>query len=226
MSPVARNYSRMNNDSVRMLSKRTQVVWASFFLIIPTVLFVLLLGNNDLRVGVLLTTLAPVEERPEEDPVFTNISNPSKWLTVAVHHLGQPAGSPELIDRDHQKIGLDGLGYHFLIGNGNGLGDGDVHIGYRWLQQTPAAKPSGVDESQWNKNTISICLIGNGNRRPFTDRQLLHLSHLVQRLQHQLSITSSSVFLASDITNDPTSPGKYFAEAQFRGQLLDIPGNN
>ncbi|MDP7005050.1 MAG: N-acetylmuramoyl-L-alanine amidase [Phycisphaerales bacterium] len=216
----------MKNDSARMLSKRTQVVWAAFFLVIPTVLFVLLLGNNDMQVGVLLTTLAPVEERPDEDPVFSNIDNPSDWLTIVVQHLGQPAGSAELIDRNHRNIGLEGLGYHFLIGNGNGLGDGDVHIGYRWIKQIAAAKPGGVDEPQWNKGVISICLIGNGNRRPFTDQQILHLSHLVQRLQQQLSIPSSNVFLASDVGSDQTSPGKHFAEAQFRGQLLDIPGNN
>ena len=209
-----------------MLSKRTQVVWASFFFIIPTVLFVLLLGNNAIRGGVLLINLAPVEERPEEDPVFTVIDTLSNWSTIVVHHLGQPAGSAELIDRNHRKTGLDGLGYHFLIGNGNGLGDGAVHIGYRWLQQSAAAKPAGLDASQWSERVISICLIGNGNRRPFTERQLLHLSYLVQRLQEELSVPSNNVYLASDIGIDHKSPGKYFAEAQFRGQLLDIPTNN
>ena len=209
-----------------MLSKRTQVVWASFFFIIPTVLFVLLLGNNAIRGGVLLINLAPVEERPEEDPVFTVIDTLSNWSTIVVHHLGQPAGSAELIDRNHRKTGLDGLGYHFLIGNGYGLGDGAVHIGYRWLQQSAAAKPAGLDASQWSERVISICLIGNGNRRPFTERQLLHLSYLVQRLQEELSVPSNSVYLASDIGIDQESPGKYFAEAQFRGQLLDIPTNN
>ena len=215
----------MKHDSARMLSKRTQVVWASFFFVIPAVLF-LLLGNSATPGGVLLITLAPVEERPEDDPVFTAIDTPLDWSTIVVHHLGQPAGSAELIDRDHRNTGLDGLGYHFLIGNGNGLGDGDVHIGYRWLQQSAAAKPAGLDPSQWSERVISICLIGNGNRRPFTERQLLHLSHLVQRLQEELSVPSNSVYLASDIGIDHESPGKYFAEAQFRGQLLDIPTNN
>jgi hypothetical protein len=53
----------------------------------------------------------------------------------------------------------------------------------------------------------------------------LHLSRLVQRLQNELSIEESRVRLASDFeftANMPSSPGKFFAEAMFRSQLLDI----
>ncbi len=127
------------------------------------------------------------------------------------------------IDGGNKKNGIDPLDDGNLIGNGNGLGDGDVHIGYRWLQQSAGAKPIGVDSSQWDPGTISICLVGNGNRRPFTKLQLLHLSYLVQRLQLELAIPPTHILLAQEIGSDTTSPGKYFAEAQFRGQLLDIP---
>ncbi|MBC8421522.1 N-acetylmuramoyl-L-alanine amidase [bacterium] len=171
----------------------------------------------------LLTKLAPIDERPQQDVILEAIDDRAGWNTIVVHHLGQPAGSPETLDRSHRKSGLSGLGYHFLIGNGNGLGNGDVHVGYRWLNQNAGAKPVGVDESRWNQGTISICLIGNGNRRPFTEQQLNHLSYLVQRLQFELSINSDHVLLAHEIGSPTTSPGKYFAEAQFRSQLLDVP---
>ena len=220
---LAKDLPRMNQNSARMLSRRTQLVWVSFFFIIPCALFVLQLGNTKFQPGVIIAKLAPVNERPEKDSVVEAIGEASSWNTIVIHHLGQPAGSPESLDRSHRKSGLSGLGYHFLIGNGNGLGDGIVHIGYRWLDQLAGAKPIGVDVTQWDGSTISICLVGNGNRRPFSEQQLLHLSYLVQRLQLALSIPSSRVLLAQEIGSNATSPGKYFAEAQFRSQLHDIP---
>ena len=216
----------MKQNAARMLSTRTQIVWAAFFFIIPCTLFVLQLGSDDIQTGVVITTLATIEDRPTEDPIFAMIGDRTRWSNIVIQHLGQPAGTAEQVDRMHRNTGLDGLGYHFLIGNGNGIDDGDVHVGYRWIEQSAAARPADVDISQWNAEVISICLIGNGNRRPFTERQLLHLSRLVQRLQLELLIPRRAVSLVSDMVNTATSPGQYFAEAQFRSQLLDIPATN
>ena len=225
MSSLAKDASQMKRQTARMLSRRTQIVWAAFFVSITGAMLILQLGNEGIQNGILLTNLSSVQERPEQDPVFSSLGaiNESHWSSIVIHHLGQPAGTAERLDRNHRSAGLGGLGYHFLIGNGNGLGDGVVHVGYRWLDQSAGGIPTGVDASRWNDHAISICLIGNGNRRHFTERQVLHLSYLVQRLQQELSIPSSHVYLASEIDHDAPSPGKYFAEAQFRGQLLDIP---
>lgn len=153
--------------------------------------------------------LSDVDERPAIDPVFQCIENsPSQWNAIEIQQLGQPSGTPERVHREHKQRGLDGLGYHILIGNGNGLGDGAMYFGYRWIKQSPAAME--VDHQ-----TISICLVGNGDRRPFTKLQLRHLTRLVQRLQVELNIPESHVSLGS--------PGQFFAEAQFRSQLRDIP---
>lgn len=227
MSP-AKDVPRMSYDSARMLSRRTQIVWALFFVTISSAMLVLQLGSDGIQNGILLTNLSSVEERPSQDPVFSSLESTSQahWSSIVITHLGQPAGSAQSVDRNHRNAGLDGLGYHFLIGNGNGLGDGNVHVGYRWLRQQASAKPAGVDSSWWSDQVISICLVGNGNRRPFTKLQLLYLTHLVQRLQQELSIPTSRIYLESEIGSDTSSPGEYFAEAQFRSQLLDIPTSN
>ena len=164
---------------------------------------------------------------PEVDPIFNEGMpvNTTKWSSIVIQHLGEPAGSIKSIQRSHLSGGLDGIGFHFIIGNGNGLGDGVVHGSERWVNQTRAARPISVDLESWDENVITICLIGNGNRRSFTEKQILHLSRLVQRLQNKLSIESSDVYLASDLDNSSNmapSPGKFFAEAMFRSQLLDI----
>ena len=100
---------------------------------------------------------------------------------------------------------------------------GDVHVGYRWLEQIAGARPIHADTDKWNDRTISVCLVGNGNMRRFTEQKMLHLSHLVQRLQLELSIPPSKVLLAEEINGGSNSPGVFFAEAQFKSQLLDPP---
>jgi hypothetical protein len=172
-----------------------------------------------------MASLVSIEERPVEGSLFSSIENAdaAAWSSIVIHHLGQPAGTVEEIDRNHRNTGLEGLGYHFLIGNGNGIGNGNIHLGYRWLNQTPCARLTSADPSLWNHGVISICLVGNGNRRRFSDLQLVQLSLLVQRLQLELSIPAEQVLLANELDKDSQSPGQYFAEAQFRSQLRDIP---
>ena len=217
----------MTSDFAWMHLKRTQLVWASFFVVMSAMLVLLQVGGGDIQSGVLLTNISSMTERPEVDPIFSDEIpvNATKWSGIVIQHLGEPAGSIKSIQRSHLSGGLEGIGFHFIIGNGNGLGDGVVHGSERWLHQTWAARPTSVHPENWDENVITICLIGNGNRRPFTERQILHLSRLVQRLQNELSIEASEVYLASDLDNSlniAPSPGKFFAEALFRSQLLDI----
>jgi len=217
--------ARINEESARKLSKRTQNVWVAFFVTIATAMFVLQLGSDINQTGLMATL---VEERPTEDPLFSSIekADGAAWSSIVIHHLGQPAGTVEEIDRNHRNSGLEGLGYHFLIGNGYGIDDGFIHLGYRWLDQKPCARLASADPSLWNSGVISICLVGNGNRRPFSEQQLVQLSRLVQRLQLKLSIPVEKILLANEIDSDSHSPGRYFAEAQFRDQLRDIPVSN
>jgi hypothetical protein len=217
----------MTNDFAWMHSKRTQIVWGSFFVVMSAMLVLLQAGGGDIQGGVLFTNISSMNELPEVDPIFNEDMpvNTTKWSSIVIQHLGEPAGSIKSIQRSHLSGGLNGIGFHFIIGNGNGLGDGVVHGSGRWVHQTRAARPISVDPESWDENVITICLIGNGNRRSFTEKQILHLSRLVQRLQNKLSIESSDVYLASDLDNSSNvapSPGKFFAEAMFRSQLLDI----
>jgi len=222
-TPMTTDFAWMHSKR----TKRTQIVWATFFVVMSAMLVLLQAGGGDVQGGVLLTNISSMNERPEVDPIFSKEMsvNKTQWSGIIVQHLGEPAGTIKSIQRSHLSGGLDGIGFHFIIGNGNGLGDGVVHGSERWVNQAKAARPISIDPKNWDENVITICLIGNGNRRPFTERQMLHLSRLVQRLQNELSIESSDVYLASDLDSSSKmapSPGKFFAEALFRSQLLDI----
>ena len=148
--------------------------------------------------------------------------NQDQWRSIVIHHLGEPFGTPESIHRQHIQFGYQGLGYHFLIGNGNGLGDGEIHAGFRWDHQLAGAHVVGEAGPHHNTHSIGICLVGNGERRPFTERQMTHLIRLVQRLQQELGIPRTSVQLHSDLTEGIKSPGRYFSASQLAEQLLDI----
>lgn len=229
--------------------RRRMIIWACFVGSMTAVTGVLLLGDSGAPAEFLAarpTLLASINSHggvqgskqatglspiaPREAPVVAG-----QWTGIVVHHSSTPAGDDVTLDRDHIAAGLSGLGYHFVIGNGQGLADGVIHVGYRWNQQLPgahvaSASPaevrsgisqmslSAADASLFNRHTIGICLVGNGNRRPFTDRQLRELVALVRELQTQLGIPGSAVYLHSDLSK-VESPGKNFPAAEFEAQI-------
>ena len=71
-----------------------------------------------------------------------------------------------------------------------------------------------------NEHTIGICLIGNGDRRPFTDRQMQALIALVRALQQELGLPADTVSLHRELAPEVSSPGRFFAEARLYQQLL------
>jgi hypothetical protein len=188
----------------------------------------LALGDRQGPGGFLATNLgaitAPRSAAPApRDPIFRTSAplERQRWEGIVIHHLGAPAGDPESISRQHQGAGYHGLGYHFLIGNGNGLGDGVIHAGYRWDKQLPGMHTIGPAADQYNRRTIGICLIGNGDQRPFTERQIRHLSLLIRGLQDELGIPAARVRLHRDVApGQTTGPGRFFPTAQVEELLL------
>ncbi|MBA2706352.1 MAG: N-acetylmuramoyl-L-alanine amidase, partial [Gemmatimonadaceae bacterium] len=57
------------------------------------------------------------------------------WRWVVIHHSATPAGSMSEFDREHKAKGWDGVGYHFVIGNGTTTSDGQVEVTPRWPAQ-------------------------------------------------------------------------------------------
>lgn len=154
--------------------------------------------------GNILETKVPVEQ--------------ASWQYIVIHDSGSPRGSVETMSREAQSRGLRGLGYHFLIGNGNGMGDGDLHVGYRWNEQFAGAHATGSDAGDYNQHGIGICLIGNGEARKYTERQMERLLSLVSGLQRELNIPIDRVLLQRDLAPLP-SPGKHFPREWLWAQL-------
>lgn len=198
---------------------RVAVVWVCFLvaMTLAGAMFFGLSGGPAPRTdGVSLSALAATTIGGSGSPNLTQTRRPldaARWQAIVIHHSGSAKGDPASIEREHKAQHVNGqtngLGHHFIIGNGNGMDDGEVRIGYRWLDQLPGAHAAGESGRFYNEHGISICLVGDGNRSGFTQAQVQQLATLVDSLRRQLGFGADRVLLHSDIA--PVSdPGRLF----------------
>jgi hypothetical protein len=153
-------------------------------------------------------------ETPQTMDVIFQTDTPmrtGRWKYIYVHHSTTTAGNALSLAQ-----GSAGVADHFIIGNGDGSVDGEVQIGPRWNNQTPAGVPKGA--TSIDPDCISICLIGDFDRGVPTPTQLRRLEQLVNALQGRLRIGATDVFL--DQSASAAGVGRYFPQTAFREQLL------
>lgn len=133
---------------------------------------------------------------------------PNKWKYVVVHHSATQAGSAAAFDEFHRnKKGWNrGLGYHFVIGNGNGARNGLVETGPRWTGQIDGAH---AGSKEYNQHGIGVCLVGDFEGGSPTTKQISSLVSLVTELQQLCNIPPENVILHRHI-RDTQCPGDGF----------------
>ena len=224
MASTSRNQTASNSlgGAVRKLS-RPQIVWASLLLAmtVMTGLLSLMTGSPS---GL---TLAPAATAVSSEPgdwlgdvlAPGDTTDRPTWDGIVIHHSASIQGSLDSITRQHELQGLAGLGYHFIIGNGNGAEDGELLVGYRWSQQLPGAHVAGPMSEAYNATKIGICLVGDGDSRAFTPEQVSTLMQIVRGLQDEFGIADEAVELHRDVAST-SSPGRFFPQASFEQSLL------
>jgi len=207
-------------------SHRAKIVWLSLVAAMTCVggLLVIMDRSPAPRAGgVSLTPLVAAGTSSSIGSIFDSAQaiKPGRWNSIVIHHSGELAGGPISLDTAHRAQGLKGLGHHFVIGNGRGseMSDGELHLGFRWIEQLPGAHTVGPKGDYYNQNSLSICLVGDGNRQRFTKSQLARLNQLIEALRVKLAIPADRLVLASDISS-VKSPGTLFPEAQFKSRQL------
>jgi N-acetyl-anhydromuramyl-L-alanine amidase AmpD len=133
------------------------------------------------------------------------------WKHIVIHHTATPSATPRGIDRFHreQRHMENGMAYHFLIGNGRGMGDGEIYVGDRWKRQIQGGH---LASEKLNMSSIGICLVGNFESKPPTDRQVQALQALVRKLMQQTGLSASALTTHRSIhPRHTTCPGKHFA---------------
>ncbi len=203
---------------------RTHVVWGALLASMTLVGGLLLALDRSAIAGpaLALVNVDRAATASNLDAIFDTKTpiKPGAWTGIVIHHSGGAVGSAETLTRAHNARGFKGLGHHFVISNGQGAPDGQIFVGYRWPMQLPGVHVAGAKAEAFNRQTIGICLIGDGERREFTQAQVARLTELVNALQTRFGIPDRNVFLHRDIA--PTaSPGRLFPEAAFRQMLAD-----
>jgi hypothetical protein len=147
---------------------------------------------------------------PQQASDFRPQSPARAWKTIVLHHSATTGGSVASIDSAHRRkrdpSGRPwlGIGYHFVVGNGSPMADGEVQPTFRWQQQLAGAHAGNREH---NEHGIGICLIGNFDEQSPSERQLAALSELIRTLAKQYEITRDRVVRHQDV-QATRCPGK------------------
>ena len=142
-----------------------------------------------------------------------------RWKYIVIHHSGVDEGTLKSIDRYHreERHMENGLAYHFLIGNGNGMGDGEIAVGNRWKEQLDGGH---LRSEEQNKIALGICLIGNFDHTKPTGKQLSSLENLIRALMKRCDLSASAVRTHQQINIVRTEcPGSKFPTQAFLAKL-------
>ncbi len=148
---------------------------------------------------------------------------PVRWKYIVIHHSAGNFGNIEFLRKVHKerqaKDPIDAIPYHFIIGNGNGLGDGEVSSGIRRKYHLWGAHVSGRN-SDHNFRGLGICLIGNFEKDYVSEKQYSSLVNLTRKLMTEYSIAAENVSGHGLTEGESTlCPGRNFPMQQF---LRDI----
>jgi len=132
-----------------------------------------------------------------------------KWRYIVIHHSATAAGSEAAFHRHHRDVnGWDGIGYDFVIGNGNGARDGLVEVTYRWEKQLVGAH---AGSKRYNEQGIGICVVGDLEKGHMSAKQLEALVGLVNYLQQRCKIPTANIVGHSMVRPRGTiCPGRNF----------------
>ena len=150
--------------------------------------------------------LHAAEPAPARNPAFK---------AIVLHHSATHGGSASAFERDH-RARLGGLAYHFIVGNGSGSGDGEVETGYRWRDQIPG--PHTKNQAV-NLESIGVCVVGDLRAQPPTEKQLLAVLELLERLCRECGIPAGSVRCHREVDPETVCPGRGLPMDEIRALL-------
>jgi LysM repeat protein len=144
---------------------------------------------------------------------------PGRWQYIVVHHSDVDTGTVKGMDKYHREVRHmeNGLAYHFVIGNGSGMGDGEIAACHRWIDQLDGGHLAS--EAQ-NKVAIGICLVGNFDEHSPTRKEMESLRALVEALMARCKLTPRAVKTHQQINIVHTRcPGARFPTRSFLDSL-------
>ncbi len=142
-----------------------------------------------------------------------------RWRYIVIHHSGVDTGSVRSMDQYHRRVRHmeNGIAYHFVIGNGKGMGDGEISTTRRWTSQLDGGHLASRSQ---DKVALGICLVGNFDRSPPSARQMESLRLLTTALLVRCRLTPAAVKTHQQINVLHTRcPGTKFPTSKFISSL-------
>lgn len=147
----------------------------------------------------------------------------SRWRYIVIHHSAGNFGTIEFLQRVHRerqpRDPIDAIPYHYVIGNGNGLAEGEVASDWRQKYGLWGAHVS-TKNSAHNFLGIGICLIGNFEEKSVSSVQFESLVALTKQLMEKHGIPEQNVVCHGKLGGQSTKcPGRNFPYAEFRNRI-------
>ena len=148
---------------------------------------------------------------------------PRRWNYIVIHHSAGNYGTIEFLQQVHRERQggdpIDAIPYHYVIGNGNGLGMGEIASDWR---QDMDIWGTHVSANNMTRNFlgIGICLVGNFEETELPAPQFGALVTLTRSLMERYDITAENVELHGKIAGESTKcPGKMFPHDRFQAAI-------
>lgn len=154
---------------------------------------------------------------------------PKRWKYIVIHHSAGDFATIEFLQEVHaqRQSGdpIDAIPYHYVVGNGQGIGDGVVEQDWRGRWHIWGAHVSARNPAR-NYYGIGICLVGNFEQHPPTSKQYDSVVNLCRSLMRRYNIPVENVS-GHGLTAGERSlcPGKYFPIERFLNDLEPVNTN-
>ena len=141
--------------------------------------------------------------------IFKQMKRMEKVRRIILHHSESDFGSAKQFHDWHRANGWAGIGYHYVIGNGDGADEGEKQIGRLTFWQGAHCKGNNAD-------SVGVVLVGS-----FTNKYPSEL-----QIQSLIELLATECFIHKlDPTGDyALKPGKIIS-AHRDWTATDCPGN-
>lgn len=143
----------------------------------------------------------------EEEPVV------NKPEYIIIHHSATTQGDAETFRKAHKAKGWKDIGYHYVIGNGTGSGDGEVETGR-------AETEEGAHAKGYNTKSIGVCLVGNFDVTKPTAAQWVSLKSLCRAIMARYNIPPLGILGHGEVAAT-NCPGKYMDVSKL---IVEVSG--
>ena len=159
----------------------------------------------------------------DPDDLFSPPKADRPWKYIVLHHSASATGGYDSIDQEHRKrLGWQGCGYHFVIGNGTETPDGRIEVSQRWLNQKHGVHCRDAKTPDVSEYGIGICLVGDLETPPRPP------ARLPPRAPRRLPggaphISPDHIGTHARLASSPTAcPGKHFPVAAVLGSTSSL----